>query len=397
MKSLHLLNTIVITILLLSIVPVQATPMPLYLRDNIAAPGELVTIPPAAMPQAGRTFFTGTVGTTSLSPYFCTLAVTTTADSICPQCSFSNPAVFAAYAALVLAPGNQGQQVQAYDQYFRLNNIVPDALYKIEAVPNSTNNYNLGIIAYDNTFTPIMTDTNPADYRADMSFKPTTIGTYYFRISQISDYCTGGSYKLQVTYSPPACTQVTSVDMSVATAGTIYPDTAAAFSADLLPDDAKTPFHYRITIDGMPGAVLDADAEPVVFTHTFDTTGTHTVGIAVWNCFMHEVNAATDTVHVMVYEQGICVPLESITIGGATGGVPGSHTFTTSHLPTDASLPIEYLWDNGDTTASSTRALGVGAHTLAVTATNCTSAVVTDTHQITITPCTIYLPVIAKS
>ncbi len=191
-----------------------------------------------------------------------------------------------------------------------------------------------------------------------------------------------------VISTPPACTGVTGVDLSVTTAGTIYTDTAVAFSADLLPDDAETPFHYRITMDGAPGAAIDTSVEPIVFNHTFDTTGTHTVDIAVWNCFMNEADAVTDTIQVMVYEQGVCVPLESITIGGATGGAPGSHTFTTSHLPTDASLPIEYLWDNGDTTASSTRAMGVGAHTLAVTATNCTSAVVTDTHQITITSCT---------
>ncbi len=180
--------------------------VPLHTVPAAAAQGERVALPQFVMPQVGPAFFTGTVGTTSYSPYICTLAVTTTADSICPQCGFSNAAVLASYATLVLAPGNKGQQVQAYDQYFRLDNTVPDALYKIEAVPNSTSNYNLGIIAYDSTLTPILTDTNPVDYRADLSFRPTTIGPYYFKISQISNYCTGGSYKLQITYSAPAAT-----------------------------------------------------------------------------------------------------------------------------------------------------------------------------------------------
>ncbi len=95
-----------------------------------------------------------------------------------------------------------------------------------------------------------------------------------------------------------------------------------------------------------------------------------------------------------------CTDLTGITIAGAIAGVPGMYTFTTSYEPADATPPIVYLWDNGDTTADSERTLGVGTHTLVVTATNCTSALVTDTHTIVITAppiYTIYLPLVYRA
>jgi hypothetical protein len=82
------------------------------------------------------------------------------------------------------------------------------------------------------------------------------------------------------------------------------------------------------------------------------------------------------------------VPLSSVTISGATGGYPGTYPFTASYLPANASPPVTYKWDNGDTTATSTRNLGVGVHTLKVTATNHLTSIVFDNHVITInSPC----------
>ena len=79
-----------------------------------------------------------------------------------------------------------------------------------------------------------------------------------------------------------------------------------------------------------------------------------------------------------------CVDLTSITIAGELSGVAGVYTFTTSYEPAGATLPIVYLWDNGDTADTSVRTLGEGNYTLVVTATNCTSALVTATHDIEI-------------
>jgi hypothetical protein len=79
-----------------------------------------------------------------------------------------------------------------------------------------------------------------------------------------------------------------------------------------------------------------------------------------------------------------CLDLTSITIAGPLSGVPGVYTFTTTYEPISATLPIVYLWDNGDTTADSVRTLGEGSYTLEVTATNCSAAQVTGSHDIEI-------------
>jgi PKD repeat protein/subtilisin-like proprotein convertase family protein len=79
-----------------------------------------------------------------------------------------------------------------------------------------------------------------------------------------------------------------------------------------------------------------------------------------------------------------CIDLTGITIAGPSSGEPGVYTFTTTYEPISATLPIVYLWDNGDTTADSVRTLGEGNYTLVVTATNCSAAQVTGTHDIEI-------------
>ena len=182
------------------------------------------------------------------------------------------------------------------------------------------------------------------------------------------------------------CVKVTGVTLVVTNTGTIYTDTVVHFNADIAPDDADKPYNYRLTTDGAPGGVMASSADPLLFTDTFATTGTHTVEIAVWNCAMTEAQAMTGSVVVTVSEHVVCVDLTSITIAGATTGYPGVYTFTTSYLPQNATPPIAYVWDNGDNTATSIRTLGVGTHTLMVTATNCTTALVTDTHPIVISP-----------
>jgi len=73
----------------------------------------------------------------------------------------------------------------------------------------------------------------------------------------------------------------------------------------------------------------------------------------------------------------------SVTISGNENEGPGDYTFTTDIDPANATTPITYLWDNGDTTSSSTRNLAIGTHTLVVTATNCGGSVTND-HAITI-------------
>ena len=96
------------------------------------------------------------------------------------------------------------------------------------------------------------------------------------------------------------CVGFTDVSLSLATADPIYTDTVVEFEADVAPDNAGKPYNYRLVTDGTPGAMQTASADPLVFTDTFATTGTHTVEIAVWNCEMGESEAVTDEVVIVV-------------------------------------------------------------------------------------------------
>jgi hypothetical protein len=191
-----------------------------------------------------------------------------------------------------------------------------------------------------------------------------------------------------------------SVELSVDTPGTIYVGSPVDLSADLLPDDANKPYTYTIDLgDGSPVMDGTSSLDPLPFTHTYAVTGTFTVLIEAWNEGMSE--PVTDSLDINVYEVGVCVPLTSISIEGAAEGTPGVYTFTSTYEPSDASLPVSYLWDNDDETATSVRTLDVGVHVLTVSAGNCETVEVSDTHTITISETgesfSTFLPLVTKT
>lgn len=79
------------------------------------------------------------------------------------------------------------------------------------------------------------------------------------------------------------------------------------------------------------------------------------------------------------------VSITAATIIGSTSGPPGEYTFSVDVTPANATTPISYLWDNGDTTTTSTRTLEVGTSIISVTVTNNAGrGVATDTLDVTI-------------
>jgi PKD repeat protein len=129
-------------------------------------------------------------------------------------------------------------------------------------------------------------------------------------------------------------------------------------------------------------------------TYTYLSIGTFTVTLVATN------SVGVDSVsHPVVVEAPPCVDVVGVTIGGETSGAPGVYTFTASFEPANASLPVTFEWDNGDMTPDTVRTLGEGVYTLVVTATNCTGAVVTDTHTIAIEQPRLYfyLPLVVKN
>ncbi|HOU14003.1 MAG TPA: PKD domain-containing protein [Anaerolineae bacterium] len=178
------------------------------------------------------------------------------------------------------------------------------------------------------------------------------------------------------------CIAVADVSLTYTNTGTIYTDTLVYFSADVAPNTATQPYTYMLTVDGVSETPFSSSADPWRFTRQFLTAGDHSVEVAAWNCAM--TTPVTDALEIPVTEHGVCVDLTGITIQGETTGYPGVYTFTTAYQPSNASLPISYQWDNGAAQAASVRTLGIGVHTLTVTATNCAAAVVTDLHTIVI-------------
>jgi len=97
------------------------------------------------------------------------------------------------------------------------------------------------------------------------------------------------------------CTGVNGVDLSLLTGGDIYTDTLVTFSANISPDDASKPYNYTLDHDdGTAQLAFSSSDDPLTFTHTFVTTGSHDVEIAVWNCAMTKPEAVIGAEPVIV-------------------------------------------------------------------------------------------------
>lgn len=141
---------------------------------------------------------------------------------------------------------------------------------------------------------------------------------------------------------------------------------------------AKPPAAAWLQVAPTSGALEAGASASVAVTFTAPVTQ----GVYLTTLTVDGGAGGSISVPVTMTVQAACVELESVSIAGAAS-VPGVYTFTASYLPSSATAPT-YLWDNGDTGASSSRTLAVGVHTLMVTATNACS-VRTDTHVVTIT------------
>ncbi len=145
------------------------------------------------------------------------------------------------------------------------------------------------------------------------------------------------------------------------------------FQAGVVPTDASLPISYAWNF-GAAGSGVEEQGPTPVFTYT--EAGTHTVAVAAINC--EGKGTAVDTFPVVV--QSTCRPLLGMT-AGVEGPVPwgeASHFYAVI-TPTDATPPVDYVWDFGgvgtgtdldgpDPVYTYTRA---GAYTATVTATNC--------------------------
>jgi len=136
----------------------------------------------------------------------CTLTTTTTDGLGFDNSTFATAATVANYSNLALAPGPPGP-VPAANDYFKLN-ALQGLHYTVEAKPNQISNYILGIIVYNSSFTPLITDTNTLDGSgAKVTLIAPSNGLFYFRVFQIDGTsCTGGTYSLVASEATPTPT-----------------------------------------------------------------------------------------------------------------------------------------------------------------------------------------------
>ncbi|MBN1246641.1 MAG: hypothetical protein JXC32_03240, partial [Anaerolineae bacterium] len=187
----------------------------------VASGHAVVPVQPAA-PEAseasGKPLFSLRRSLTALDPAIglqqevaCTLATTstTTTDSSWNNNGFGTNIQVSNYTELSLISQSglpPDSVVTTTPDFFRLDNAVIGARYTIQAKPDRTLNYNLGIIVYNNEQQEILRDTDTSTYFASVTLVPDGYGPYFFQIFQVSAQCSGDTYSLIYNFTGPTPT-----------------------------------------------------------------------------------------------------------------------------------------------------------------------------------------------
>jgi hypothetical protein len=143
----------------------------------------------------------------SIDQIVCTLAVTTTDKVPVNNHSFQTAATLAPYTDQTLVTGAPGEVLTPWEDYYRLDNALVNYRYTIQARPDFTNNYNLGMVVYlegpSNVYTPIVSDTNTFSNIANVTFVANSVGPYFVRVFQTVDGCTGRTYSIIPEFTAP--------------------------------------------------------------------------------------------------------------------------------------------------------------------------------------------------
>lgn len=198
------------------------------------------------------------------------------------------------------------------------------------------------------------------------------------------------------------CTNVTGVNLTLLTGGTLYTDTVVTFEADIAPDDATKPYTYTIDYgDGTPVMESTSSLDPLTLTHTFATTGTYEVTFSAWNCEMTE--PVTSSVTVIVSDHAVCVDVTGVDLSVLTGSPIYTDTdviLMADLAPDNATSPYTYTFDFGSgpraAQTASTEPFTIahtfatpGVHTVTVAVWNCAmlaADAVTDVITVTVHP-----------
>jgi len=104
-------------------------------------------------------------------------------------------------------PDGEEREVAVHEDWFRLDNAGIGAVYSVEAIPNRTVNYNLGMIVYDLNYEEVTQDIDQVDNnKSSVTFEPDNAGPYFVRVFQITQDCAGRTYNLEVSKDQPTPT-----------------------------------------------------------------------------------------------------------------------------------------------------------------------------------------------
>ncbi len=165
----------------------------------------------------------------------CTLEITTTDKAPFNNLAIDTAASIANYTDQSLlvgvGPYDAGASVPTRSDFYRLDNALPGYKYTVQAKPDRTINYNLGMIVYNSAKVAIITDTNTFDNNfASATVTADSYGPYYFEVFQISDQCSGSTYSLILGSTAPTPTpSPTATSAPSATATPISPSWMTGF------------------------------------------------------------------------------------------------------------------------------------------------------------------------
>ncbi len=174
---------------------------------GITAARAALAAPPSESETWGAQPQVGLYEITAVDQIVCTLEITTTDKAPLNNRSFGTAATIANYTDQALVVGALGEQREPWEDYYRLDNASLNYRYTVQAKPDWTTNYNLGMVVYiqsePGVYTPIITDSNTIDYSANVSFIANTPGPYFVKVFQISEQCAGHTYSLILSATPP--------------------------------------------------------------------------------------------------------------------------------------------------------------------------------------------------
>jgi hypothetical protein len=191
----------------------------------------------------------------------CTLETTTTDKAPLGNNSFGSSAAIANYTDQTLVEGNEGEPRIPWDDYYRLDNATVGARYTVQAKPDWTTNYNLGIIVYNRDRVPIITDTDTFNNNfGSVTLVPEDFGPYYFKIFQISEQCSGHTYSLILGRTDPTGTPSPTPTQTPTAAPTSAPAPQPTWMTGF--DQYEPNFDFNIATTIAPGLTYEMNFIP---------------------------------------------------------------------------------------------------------------------------------------